>query len=352
MFELSRHIVFLLLNNDCVIVPNFGGFLTHYVCARYEEEDELYLPPLRTIGFNPQLKLNDHLLVQSYVEAYDISYPEALRKIEREVMELKQHLMNEGFFELCDLGVLHVNEDGNYEFTPCEAGIPTPDLYGFGSIEINSLQPYVENEDAPLEETVATSEEDTIEQEDQQNASSDGDAEKNNAIIIKMSWLRNTIATAVAIVLFFFISTPIDNSVAPAIQQSSILSVTMNESEPQEKEEVKEDVLPTDTVSQSDSIQNMTSLSAQSGPKPADLNSASYTICLASQTTLYHAENFIENMKQKGINDVRITSMKNTDRVRVVCGSYYTEKEAYDSLKHYRIHHEGFSEAWVLRVND
>ena len=92
--------------------------MAHHICARYDEKEHLFLPPLRTLGFNPQLKMNDSLLVQSYVEAYDLSYPEALRRIEDEVEELKQHLENEGEYELNDIGTLSVNEDGNYIFSP------------------------------------------------------------------------------------------------------------------------------------------------------------------------------------------------------------------------------------------
>ena len=90
--ELSRHIEILLLSNDCVIVPGFGGFMAHYVDARKDERDGSFLPPMRSIGFNAKLTLNDSLLAQSYVEAYDISYPEATKRLEQEVEELKQHL--------------------------------------------------------------------------------------------------------------------------------------------------------------------------------------------------------------------------------------------------------------------
>ena len=87
MIELERHIEILLLNNDCVIVPNLGGFVAHHREARYDGNEQLFLPPLRTIGFNPKLHLNDSLLAQSYIEAYDISYPDAMNRIEGEVNE-------------------------------------------------------------------------------------------------------------------------------------------------------------------------------------------------------------------------------------------------------------------------
>ena len=44
VIELQRHIEILLLTNDCVIVPDFGGFITHNVPARYDTSDKSFLP--------------------------------------------------------------------------------------------------------------------------------------------------------------------------------------------------------------------------------------------------------------------------------------------------------------------
>lgn len=40
--ELKRHIEILLLSNDCVIVPEFGGFMAHHVDARYDGRDNMF----------------------------------------------------------------------------------------------------------------------------------------------------------------------------------------------------------------------------------------------------------------------------------------------------------------------
>ena len=69
MIALARHIESLLLKHDCVIVPDFGGFVTQQVSARYVEDEGLFLPPYRSVGFNGCLKLNDGLLAQSYRNA-------------------------------------------------------------------------------------------------------------------------------------------------------------------------------------------------------------------------------------------------------------------------------------------
>ena len=54
MIELAQHIETLLLENDCVIVPGFGGFVAHYSPATRVKEENIFLPPTRTIGFNPE----------------------------------------------------------------------------------------------------------------------------------------------------------------------------------------------------------------------------------------------------------------------------------------------------------
>ena len=109
MIELGRHIEILLLTNDCVIVPGLGGFMAHHVEARFDSRDNMFLPPYRTLGFNPKLSINDSLLVQSYVEAYDISYPDALQRIENEVCEIKQHISINGSYILSNIGELSMN---------------------------------------------------------------------------------------------------------------------------------------------------------------------------------------------------------------------------------------------------
>lgn len=139
MIELERHIEVLLLSNDCVIVPSLGAFVAHYVDARFDERDNMFLPPMRTLGFNPSLTHNDSLLVQSYVEAYDMSYPDALNRIEEETAELREHLDNEGTYEFCNLGILSYNDEGHLVFEPSESGILTPYLYGLGGVEISPL---------------------------------------------------------------------------------------------------------------------------------------------------------------------------------------------------------------------
>ena len=88
MIELAQHIEVLLLENDCVIVPGLGGFVAHYTPAMRVAEENTFLPPTRIIGFNPQLKMNDGLLVQSYMAVYGTDFSDATRIVDKSVKEL------------------------------------------------------------------------------------------------------------------------------------------------------------------------------------------------------------------------------------------------------------------------
>ena len=132
MIGLSQHIEVLLLENDCVIVPGLGGFVAHYTPA-IQLEENMFLPPTRTIGFNPQLKLNDGLLVQSYMAVYDTNFSDASKIVEDEVSELIIMLHKEGKVDLDNVGEIRYTIHDTYEFIPYDNKITTPYLYGLDS---------------------------------------------------------------------------------------------------------------------------------------------------------------------------------------------------------------------------
>lgn len=136
MKELAKHIEVLLLENDCVIVPGLGGFIAHYRSSFYDKETREFCPPSRTIGFNPKLVMNDGLLVQSYMQAYNTDFPDATRKIEQVVEALKEQLYQEGHVLLNQVGTLYYNINGIYEFEPIENGFFTPSLYGLSKFTL------------------------------------------------------------------------------------------------------------------------------------------------------------------------------------------------------------------------
>ena len=354
VIELERHIEILLLSNDCVIVPGFGGFMAHHVDGRYDGRDNMFLPPLRTIGFNPQLQMNDSLLALSYVEAYDISYPDALERIANEVAEVKQTLENTGKFELNDIGTIVLNEDGNYTFEPCEAGILTPELYGLGGftmLPISQIADLDAETQAEGAETAAKSNPTAIVDMPAQSSVFSNEAEEEEAtsaefISIKKSWLRNMAAACIALIAFFALSTPLGS---PKVQKSQIDTGMLTRIMPKEitrtaaPQELKlTNTMEAETPAQSES--QMTQDKEIAAPA-----ASYYSIVLASRVTKRNAASYAEYLQNKGFKEARVLITNNN--VKVIYGSYATENEAYSALN--RLHcHDAFNDGWITKVKE
>lgn len=325
--------------------------MAHHVDARFDEADNTFIPPLRTLGFNQNLTMNDSLLVQSYIESYDISYPEALRRVESEVEELRQHLQAEGCYELNDIGVLTLNVEGNIKFAPCEAGILTPTLYGLGTFEMQPLKkPEVAT--AAVAEPVTAHQTETVAVND----------ERERAIVIKMSWLRNAVAVAAAIVTFFMIGTPVSNSETDAqlaVQQSSFIPISAQspaaESNKIEAEPVESVVEEPIVFKEMETTEKPATTKGADTPAMPAANAAAkvsedFCIVLASQVSKKNADGFVEQLSKNGFKDAYIT---NTKFRRVVYGHYPTKDEALSQLRQLRQQNKMlFGEGWVMKSNN
>ena len=316
--------------------------------------------------------MNDSLLALSYVEAYDISYPEALNRIADEVTEMRQTLENSGKFELNDIGTIILNEDGNYSFEPCEAGILTPELYGLGGLNMLPLAQISAEEAQEVDSSAASIIEmpaKTIEnnrteskvknQDSNQKMESglsvnnsvfvnDEDEEESNAefISIKKSWLRNIAAACIALIAFFTYSSPLGT---PTVQKSQIDTGMLNRIMPKEINKVAQ---PQELVLSTES-QAEESIPAKSANMAQDneLQTASsyYSIVLASRVTKRNAACYAELLQNKGFKEARVLITDNN--VKVIYGTYSTEGEAYSALN--RLHnYDAFTDGWITKVKE
>jgi len=347
VIELERHIEILLLSNDCVIVPELGGFMAHHTEARYDEHDNMFLPPLRTLGFNPQLKLNDSLLAQSYIEAYDISYPEAILRIEDEVNELKQCLYNEGSYELNDIGTLYLNEDGHYAFEPCEAGILTPNLYGLSCFEMEKMT----NEQVITEEKTSLAKEETslptVNRIFNKPAVATRKHEDRKIICLRESTLRKAAAIFIGILVIVSFAIPIGNHKQGNLLQSKIDTGILYNMMPKNITTGKIPVKP--LSKKADNIEaTKEKAPAQTSPVSSKtVATTEFCIVLASKVSTRNAELYVNTLKEAGHSSARIYTKNKTNRV--VYGHYPTESAAYNALNQLNSNPD-FAEGWVMKI--
>jgi len=350
VIELGRHIEILLLSNDCVMVPGLGGFVAHHVEACYSEAEKTFFPPLRTAGFNPRLNMNDSLLVHSYTEAYDLSYPEAERRIRGEVAELKRTIEDKGSYDITNIGVLSMGDNGAYDFTPCCAGILTPRFYGLCPFEIEEC----ERKDGVAAISVATAPVAVENAVADAVASAEGDGgPAGRTISIRVSAIRNTVALVIAIAAFFLISTPLGHDGRTGLKMGKIENGVIYRLMPKDITlgDIKIDSI-CKKVTAAETEKGDTAAPEEAG-KAADVRQDApdsyFCIVFASRITKKNAEAFAAQLRDGGLDNVAV--LGRTGNLKVVSGRYDSERAARERLNMLK-HNDRYSDCWIYRVRN
>lgn len=111
MAHLEQHIAELLHKHNCVIVPDFGGFVANYKSAVVDKLHKKIHPPSKSVLFNSQLTNNDGLLGNYVAQQMKLSYPDALSFIYKGVDGWKQQFEQGGRVELGEIGFLYKEND-------------------------------------------------------------------------------------------------------------------------------------------------------------------------------------------------------------------------------------------------
>ena len=77
-----NYLIELLKDNECVIVPEFGAFISQRRSATIDYANHRFMPPYKELVFNNKLTNNDDLLLDYIMQKENISKDEALVKIQ------------------------------------------------------------------------------------------------------------------------------------------------------------------------------------------------------------------------------------------------------------------------------
>ena len=386
MITLAKHIEALLLEHDCVIIPGFGGFLSNQAEATYDQTGgSTLLPPHRTVGFNQQLQINDGLLVQSYMTAYDASYPSAHLQMEKEIEQMKMELDVNGHYNIENVGRLTKGISGQIIFEAQDKDLPSPSLYGLGAFSMEPVKNIIERRET--EERMQAASIGIKKEADKERKAEEG-RKKDIVIRLNPKWVDIGISVAAAVLLFFGISYTAIKDVAT--ESDTVIAATYPISENNKietegggtkqhsaraakKETVKAakkeakraetrkegSDAGTDTGSSSAATatedhktplaQRTIEQKEQTTDKSATINEAKYTIVLASYVGRSNAESYIKQMSQRGFKEAEY--IKKGKVSRIIYSGYATEQEAQTALSVLREKDsKDFAEAWVMAL--
>lgn len=153
MISMIEHIEYLMLSNDCVVVPGFGAFIAQYTSSNNCAQNSTFTSPKRSISFNASINHNDGLLANSIAKKASIPYAEALKQIEKSTTICRQALSDGSEVPFGRLGFFISNAEGHIEFIPFHHELANDDFFGLQSFSFPTLAE--RNAQVATEETVS-----------------------------------------------------------------------------------------------------------------------------------------------------------------------------------------------------
>ena len=329
MLRICIHIERLLIVNDCVIIPEFGGFVLQRHPVVYAADTHTFLPPHREIVFNPALTHNDGLLAQSYMQFYHMHFREAQLSLKQDIECLKAELQATGHISLGAVGSFRKGMEGSLLFLPGKPqAISGAEAFG---LEILRLSPL------PTAEPITPDK-----------------RKKENVIYLpvhRVIWRTTGVVVALT-ALFLLTSQPVRETSSGRTDYAAglVLPATLSErmttlptiSCPRQRAEepVKTPVPITPAVDET-----ATQLDETSQPSKTPVRQKTYYIIIGSFHTKKQAEMFMS--------ETNLTSCKETglvardEKVRVYAARFDTREEAETYLSRLRSDH-AFKNAWLF----
>lgn len=131
---IDRDIHDLLYDHDCVIVPGFGGLLTHRRGARLDTGRHLVHPPSKDLSFNRKLTRSDGLLADRVARRLGVPHDQALDLIEAAVAQWERHMERSGRVELPEIGTFFHDRERNLQFEPDRRVNYLKDAFGLRAV--------------------------------------------------------------------------------------------------------------------------------------------------------------------------------------------------------------------------
>ncbi len=313
MLRIPLHIERVLLLNDCVIIPSFGGFLLRRHAAVHNPRQCAFRPARKEIVFNPTLTYDDGLLAESYMEHYGMDFNEAQQAIRRDVSALQTTLADDGRLILEGIGAFRRTDDGTLLFDPASDATSTYAIGSYG-LPLFYMPPLTPESAAP---PVHTQPPHAV----------------RERIPTALRVVGQTAAVAAAAVaLYFSISTPVrevDNTSYTAGFVPSELLHDLSE---------KEQPTPR--------LQDEASGKASEKATGKTVKVTTYSIVIGSFNDSASARKLISELPSEDRKHAQVVT-NNAGRVRVIVGGYQDRKAAAAALAQWR-QRQKFQSAWLM----
>ena len=138
--KINKHISFLLCEHNCVVIPDFGGFVANYESARIDSRSHFMYAPKKSIVFNKSLQNNDGLLVNEIASCEGLTFKQAKKELDKYVLDLKESLKLYKKVFIEEVGTLLYTSEGNILFVQSNSRNHLLDSFGLSTLQYPAIQ--------------------------------------------------------------------------------------------------------------------------------------------------------------------------------------------------------------------
>ena len=118
MTEFYTFLEHLLYEHECVIIPDFGGFVVNAQGFSFNEKEGKIHPKKKFVAFNEKLKTDDRFLSTEWAKKKSIPQKESTIEIANISKELKSLLVSQGVLTIGVLGSFTLIQENRISFSP------------------------------------------------------------------------------------------------------------------------------------------------------------------------------------------------------------------------------------------
>ncbi len=114
--SLEELVLELVIQHPCVILPDFGGFVTQPVSATIDITTGMMYPPSKKVLFNKNLIQNDGLLVHHFATKNQINFADAQTQVQIQIQQINNQIQRSKVLEFGQIGTFQLDADGILRF--------------------------------------------------------------------------------------------------------------------------------------------------------------------------------------------------------------------------------------------
>ncbi len=133
LMKIAKYIGDLIFDYECVVIPEFGGFISTEKSAVINKVTNQFIPPSKDIIFNVHLKANDGLLVNYVAQHEGISFEKAKIKVDRFSLLCRKAVDDGERINFNNIGYIFRDEQENIVFIQDKTVNFNADAFGLSS---------------------------------------------------------------------------------------------------------------------------------------------------------------------------------------------------------------------------